>query len=58
MEDAGGKMIDTTVDVTDDGSVAAMFELAEEQFGRVDIVFNNAGVMLPGDDDACRRRTR
>ncbi len=52
VEDAGGKMINTTVDVTDDGSVAAMFELAEEQFGRVDIVFNNAGVMLPGDDDA------
>lgn len=52
VQDAGGKMISTTVDVTDDASVASLFRLAEEQFGRVDVVFNNAGVMLPGDDDA------
>src|SRR5690606_27898671 len=52
VQDAGGKMVSTTVDVTDNASVAAMFALAEEQFGRVDILFNNAGVMLPGDDDA------
>lgn len=52
VQDAGGKMVSTTVDVTDDASVAALFALAEEQFGRVDIVFNNAGVMLPGDADA------
>jgi NAD(P)-dependent dehydrogenase (short-subunit alcohol dehydrogenase family) len=52
VQDAGGKMVSTTVDVTDDASVAALFRLAEEQFGRVDVVFNNAGVMLPGDDDA------
>lgn len=52
VQDAGGKMVSSTVDVTDDASVAALFSLAEEQFGRVDIVFNNAGVMLPGDDDA------
>ncbi len=52
VDDAGGKMIGTTVDVTDDRSVAELFELAESEFGRVDIIFNNAGVMLPGDDDA------
>lgn len=52
VQDAGGKMIPTTVDVTDNGSVAAMFDLALEHFGRVDVIFNNAGVMLPGDDDA------
>lgn len=52
VQDAGGKMISATVDVTDDASVAALFRLAEEQFGRVDVVFNNAGVMLPGDGDA------
>ena len=52
VQDAGGKMVSTTVDVTEDASVAALFRLAEEQFGRVDVVFNNAGVMLPGDDDA------
>jgi NAD(P)-dependent dehydrogenase (short-subunit alcohol dehydrogenase family) len=52
VREAGGTMVSTTVDVTDDASVAALFGLAEEQFGRVDVIFNNAGVMLPGDDDA------
>jgi NAD(P)-dependent dehydrogenase (short-subunit alcohol dehydrogenase family) len=52
VQDAGGKMVDTTVDVTSTQSVSALFELAEAEFGRVDIIFNNAGVMLPGDDDA------
>jgi NAD(P)-dependent dehydrogenase (short-subunit alcohol dehydrogenase family) len=52
VQDAGGKMVDTTVDVTSTQSVNALFELAEAEFGRVDIIFNNAGVMLPGDDDA------
>jgi NAD(P)-dependent dehydrogenase (short-subunit alcohol dehydrogenase family) len=45
-------MISVTVDVTDSDSVAAMFATAEQQFGLVDIIFNNAGVMLEGDDDA------
>jgi NAD(P)-dependent dehydrogenase (short-subunit alcohol dehydrogenase family) len=52
VEEAGGKMVATFVDVTDDSSVAALFELADTEFGRVDVVFNNAGVMLPGDGDA------
>lgn len=52
VTDAGGKMIGTAVDVTESESVAALFELAESEFGRVDIVFNNAGVMLPDDADA------
>ena len=52
VEDAGGKFVGTTVDVTDADSVAAMFATAESEFGRVDIIFNNAGVMLPGDGDA------
>jgi NAD(P)-dependent dehydrogenase (short-subunit alcohol dehydrogenase family) len=49
---AGGTMIALEVDVADDGSVAALFATTESEFGRVDIVFNNAGVMLAGDDDA------
>ena len=52
VEDAGGTMADVTVDVTDTESVARLFDTAERRFGRVDIVFNNAGVMLSGDDDA------
>ena len=52
VQDAGGKMISPTVDVTSAQSVSDLFDLAESEFGRVDIIFNNAGVMLPGDDDA------
>ncbi len=52
VQDAGGKMVGTTVDVTSTESVSALFDLAEAEFGRVDIIFNNAGVMLAGDDDA------
>lgn len=52
VADAGGTMVSMTVDVTDSDSVASLFTAAERSFGRVDIVFNNAGVMLPGDDDA------
>ncbi len=49
---AGGRAVAVHVDVTDDAQVASLFAVAEETYGRVDIVFNNAGVMLPGDDDA------
>lgn len=52
VQGAGGKMVATTVDVADPASVAELFRRAESEFGRVDIIFNNAGVMLPGDDDA------
>ena len=52
VQEAGGKMISTTVDVTENDSVAPLFDMAETEFGRVDIIFNNAGVMLAGDDDA------
>jgi len=52
VQQAGGKMIDVTVDVTEPHSVAGLFELAESELGRVDVIFNNAGVMLPGDGDA------
>ncbi len=31
-------------DVTDEAQVAALFDLAEERFGRLDIVVNNAGL--------------
>jgi NAD(P)-dependent dehydrogenase (short-subunit alcohol dehydrogenase family) len=52
VTDAGGKMLACSVDVTDNASVAALFARAESELGRVDIVFNNAGVMLDGDGDA------
>ncbi|HUF97019.1 MAG TPA: glucose 1-dehydrogenase [Ilumatobacter sp.] len=50
VQAAGGTIVVDTVDVTNDDSVAALFARAESEFGRVDIVFNNAGVMLSDDD--------
>jgi NAD(P)-dependent dehydrogenase (short-subunit alcohol dehydrogenase family) len=37
------------IDVTDDAQVATMFARAREQFGRIDVIFNNAGIS-PTDD--------
>jgi len=35
-------------DVTDPDSVDALFTAAKEAFGRIDVVFNNAGANMPG----------
>lgn len=48
----GGEAIAVTVDVTDPDSAALMIAAAEDTFGRLDVLFNNAGVMLSSDDDA------
>jgi len=47
---AGGKAVAITVDVADPASVEAMIAGAEAGLGAVDILFNNAGVMLNGDN--------
>ena len=38
-------------DVSDPGSVRAMYEATEKRYGRIDILYNNAGIM-PADDDS------
>ncbi|MGW3172823.1 SDR family oxidoreductase [Streptomyces sp. NPDC001153] len=43
----GGEALAVTADVTDDASVTAARDLVHETFGTVDLVVNNAGVMLP-----------
>jgi NAD(P)-dependent dehydrogenase (short-subunit alcohol dehydrogenase family) len=48
----GGRALAVAADVSRAADCAAMVAAAEERFGRLDVVFNNAGVMLPGDDDA------
>ena len=47
----GGEAIAVRADVTVEAEVAAAFEAAESAFGRLDMAFNNAGVMLEGDSD-------
>src|SRR5690349_20218487 len=43
---AGGEAIIQQTDVTDAGSVAELFEVAESAFGRIDVVVNNAGITV------------
>jgi len=42
---AGGEAIAAPADVADDGQVAAMVAAAKDQWGRVDILINNAGIL-------------
>ena len=44
---AGGTAAAWALDVTDQSAVEAVSAKVLERFGRVDIVVNNAGVMLP-----------
>ncbi|MCZ8102285.1 MAG: SDR family NAD(P)-dependent oxidoreductase [Burkholderiales bacterium] len=44
---AAGRALAVITDVTDPDSVAEMFELTEMTFGRLDLLFNNAGVGAP-----------
>jgi NAD(P)-dependent dehydrogenase (short-subunit alcohol dehydrogenase family) len=48
---AGGSEghLDLECDVTDPGDVESMFSRAREELGRIDVLFNNAGIS-PGDD--------
>ena len=48
----GGTAIPLVADVSKDADVESMIAAAEEAFGRVDVVFNNAGIMHSDDGDA------
>ena len=50
--EAGGKAIALRADVSSEDEVAAAVADAEEAFGRLDVVFNNAGIMHSDDGDA------
>jgi NAD(P)-dependent dehydrogenase (short-subunit alcohol dehydrogenase family) len=45
--EAGPESLPVATDVTDPGSVNALFARAAERFGRVDLLFNNAGTAAP-----------
>ncbi|MEU1365552.1 SDR family oxidoreductase [Streptomyces sp. NPDC005803] len=51
---AGGQALAVATDVTDQASVDAAAERVHAEFGRVDLVVNAAGVMLPNPVDAGR----
>ncbi len=56
IEAAGGRAVVARADVSDAAAVRAMFDKAEETFGGVDVLINNAGIMklatLADSDDA------
>ncbi|UFR04083.1 SDR family oxidoreductase [Streptomyces sp. Go40/10] len=51
MRAEGGEALAVAADVTDDGSVEAARDRIHEAFGAVDLLVNNAGVMLPNPVD-------
>ena len=46
IENAGGQALAVQADVSDPVAVARLFDTAEKEFGGVDVLVNNAGVML------------
>jgi len=46
----GGKMLAVPTDVSDVKSVSALFAKTKETFGRLDVLFNNAGMGAPAVD--------
>ena len=49
IDPGGGEALCLAVDVGDAGSVAAAFAAVVERWGRVDLLFNNAGVFGPSE---------
>ncbi len=47
-KDRGGKMLPVAVDVSQPDSVRQLFTKTREEFGRLDVLFNNAGISAPG----------
>ncbi len=52
IREAGGEAIFVRADVARAEDAARMVAETEAAFGKLDVLFNNAGVMLPDDDDA------
>jgi len=53
VEKAGGEVMTTAADVADESSVTAAIRAVEKQFGRVDILLNNAGTGFATDLATC-----
>ena len=44
----GARTLEVTADVTQPDSVAALFDAVRQRHGRLDLLFNNAGISTPG----------
>src|ERR1051325_2233775 len=49
IERAGGEGVAELVDVTDEVQTVALSDRVVERFGRIDVLFNNAGIAGVGD---------
>jgi NAD(P)-dependent dehydrogenase (short-subunit alcohol dehydrogenase family) len=54
VEAAGGKAAYVHADVSKSKDCENMVRFAEERFGKLDVLFNNAGIMDSNDDDAVK----
>ncbi|MCB0063939.1 MAG: glucose 1-dehydrogenase [Caldilineaceae bacterium] len=52
VETAGGEAVYVHADVAKAADCAKMIQIAEETYGKLNILFNNAGIMRHDDDDA------
>ncbi len=52
VEAAGGRCLAVAADVANAAACEAMVAFAEREAGRLDVLFNNAGIMHSADDDA------
>jgi NAD(P)-dependent dehydrogenase (short-subunit alcohol dehydrogenase family) len=52
IEAAGGAAVYVHADVSKAADAAGMIRAAEESFGKLDVLFNNAGIMHSDDDNA------
>jgi NAD(P)-dependent dehydrogenase (short-subunit alcohol dehydrogenase family) len=52
VQRGGGKALFVRADVSQDADCARMVAEAERAFGKLDVLFNNAGIMDSADDDA------
>ena len=49
IRNSGGDVLAVNCDVTDEGQVNEMVRRAVERYGRIDVLFNNAGTMVLGE---------
>jgi NAD(P)-dependent dehydrogenase (short-subunit alcohol dehydrogenase family) len=54
VRDLEGKAVAVRADVSKDADCRSMVEQAEHHFAKLDVMFNNAGIMHSADDDATK----